>query len=187
MGSPLAKMTLAEFLAWEELQQGRNEFYRGEVFAVESSSARYNQVVLNLAGRIGDHLGGSSCQVFATSMKVPIANGIFYPDLLVTCGKAEASDEKFIADPKLIIEVLAPNAGGYDKRCKFSLYRALPSLREYALVDSDTRQIEVFTMLESGDAWLFKDQSTTQVLVLDSIGLRLPMAEIFAGAEAHAA
>jgi Uma2 family endonuclease len=186
MGSPLAKMTLAEFLAWEELQQGRNEFYRGEVFAVESSSARYNQVVLNLAGRIGDHLGGSSCQVFATSMKVLIDEGALYPDVLVTCGNAEAGDEQFITDPKLIIEVLAPNAGGYDKRCKFALYRTLPSLREYALVDSGTRQAEVFTMLESSDAWLFKDQSATQTLVLESIGLTLPMAEIFTGVEANA-
>ena len=30
MGMPLAKKTLAEFLAWEEHQPERHEFFRGE-------------------------------------------------------------------------------------------------------------------------------------------------------------
>lgn len=33
------------------------------------SMARHNRVVLNLASRIGEHLDGTRCQVFTTSMK----------------------------------------------------------------------------------------------------------------------
>lgn len=34
MGLPLQKMTMDEFLAWEEQQTDRHEFYRGETLAV---------------------------------------------------------------------------------------------------------------------------------------------------------
>lgn len=187
MGLPLARMTLAEFLAWEEQQTERYEFHRGEVFAMVGGTARHNRVILNLASRIGGHLDGSPCQVFAEGMKVQTDERILYPDVVVTCGKAEAGDEKIITDPKLVVEVLSPSTSGYDKRDKFALYRTLPSLREYALIDPATRQVEVFTKAQTGTAeagaWWFTDQSKAETLMLDSIGLTLPMEAVFKGVE----
>ncbi len=68
------------------------------------------------ASRIGDHLDGTTCQVFAKNLKVQIAEGVLYPDVMVTCGKAKAGDEQMVTDPRLIVEVLSPSAKGYDKR-----------------------------------------------------------------------
>ena len=186
MGMPLQKMTMAEFLVWEEAQPDRHEFHRGETFAMVGGAARHNRVILNLASRIGELLDGTPCQVFAESMKVQIAEGILYPDVLVTCGKAEAGDEKIITDPKLVIEVLSPSTKGYDQRDKFALYRGLPSLLEYALIDPATRQVEVFTLGDAG-RWMFTDQTRGSDLVLTSIGLTLPLALVFKGVEASAA
>jgi hypothetical protein len=62
----------------------------------------HNRVRLNLAGRIGDHLDGTPCQVFAESMKVQVNEGILYPDVMVTCGKGVAGDEKIITGSKLV-------------------------------------------------------------------------------------
>ena len=59
MGLPAKKLTITEFMAWEEAQPERHEFYRGEVFAMVGGTARHNRVILNLASRIGDHLDGS--------------------------------------------------------------------------------------------------------------------------------
>lgn len=186
MGLPLARMTLAEFLAWEEEQPDRHEFYRGEVFAMVGGTARHNRVILNLAGRLSEHLDGSPCQVFAEGMKLQLVEACAYPDVMVTCSKALAGDEKSITDPKLVIEVLSPSTSGYDKREKFALYRTLPSLQEYALIDPVARQVEVFTRAEAG-AWRFTDQSEAEVLVLDSIGLSLPLSFVFKGVEGEAA
>lgn len=186
MGLPQATMTLAEFLVWEELQPDRYEFLRGEVFAMVGGTARHNRVILNLASRIADHLDGSPCQVFAEGMKVQAEERILYPDVLVACGKAEAGDEKIITDPKLVIEVLSPSTCGYDKRDKFALYRTLSSLREYALIDPATRQIEVFTKAGAG-SWLFTDQTDGKVLKLESIDLELPLVLVFKGVEAGVA
>ena len=33
---------------------------------------------------------------------------------------------------------------GYDRSQKFAIYRRLESLREYALIDPDTRRVEVY-------------------------------------------
>ncbi len=179
-------MTLTEFLDWEARQSGRHEFYRGETFAMASGSARHNRVILNLASRIADHLDGTRCQVFAENMKTLVADGVLYPDVVVTCGKAEAGDEQTITDPLLIIEVLSPSTKGYDRRDKFILYRTLASLREYAVIDPAKREVEVFTRTDSG-AWLLSDQTGAEQLSLASIACTLPMALVFKGVAGAAA
>ncbi len=184
MAVPSQKMTIAQFLAWEENQTERHEFYRGETFAMVGGTARHNRVILNLASRIGDHLDGTACQVFAENMKVQIPDGVLYPDVVVTCGKSVAGDEQIVTDPKLIVEVLSPSTKGYDRRDKFILYRALPSLREYALIDPATRQVEVYNFVEGG-AWILKEQTNGAVLTLASIDLKLPMELVFKGVESE--
>ena len=176
---------LVDFLAWEEQQPERHEFFRGETFAMVGGTARHNRVILNLASRIGDHLDGTACQVFAESIKVQISEGVLYPDLMVSCGKADAGDEQTMTDPKLIIEVLSPSTRGYDKRDKFILYRSLASLREYVLIDPTQRQVEVFTWTEGG-TWTLTDQTGADVLTLTGIECTLDMALVFKGVESEA-
>jgi Uma2 family endonuclease len=173
-------MELTEFLAWEEHQTERHEFFGGQTFAMVGGTARHNRVILNLAGRIGDHLDGTPCQVFAGSMKVQVADGVLYPDLIVTCGNAEAGDEQIVTDPKLIVEVLSPGTRGYDQRDKFILYRSLASLREYALIDPVKRQVEVFTCAEGG-TWTLTNQTAADALTLASIDCTLAMELVFKG------
>lgn len=175
-------MTLTEFLAWEAQQSELHEFYRGETFVMASGTARHNRVVLNLASRIGDHLDSMPCQVFATSMQVLIPDGVLYPDVLVTCGRADAGDERTVTDPRLIIEVLSSGTRGYDQRNKFILYRTLASLREYVLIDPVRRQVEVFTLAQAG-AWLPADQTRDGMLSLSSIDCKLPMESVFKGVQ----
>ncbi len=50
MGPPAARMTLAEFLAWEEAESERHEFHRGEVTARtagRSHKARYARLSMD--------------------------------------------------------------------------------------------------------------------------------------------
>lgn len=182
MAVPVQTMTLVDFLAWEEHQPERHEFFRGKTFAMFGGTARHNRVILNLASRIGDHLDGTACQVFAENMKVQISEGVLYPDVMVTCGKADAGDEQTVTDPKLIIEVLSPSTRGYDKRDKFILYRTLASLREYVLIDPTKRQVEVFTLVDGG-AWTLTDQTAAEFFTLVSIDCKLTMDLVFKGVE----
>jgi Uma2 family endonuclease len=56
MGMPLQRMTLAEFMVWENQQQDRHEFYRGEWLNMVGSTRGHNRVVNNLVFRLNIHL-----------------------------------------------------------------------------------------------------------------------------------
>jgi len=113
-------------------------------------------------------------------MSLQVADGLLYPDVMVTCDKALAGDESFVTDPTLVIEVIDPAATGYDKRDKFRRYRMAASLREYVLADAATRQVEVFTRAEEG-IWQVEDQSAAAEISLGSIGGTLKKSLIFKG------
>jgi Uma2 family endonuclease len=181
MAVPATKLSLTEYLDWENQQPDRNEFYRGEVFAMVGARRVHGRVVLNLAHRLMGQLGGSPCQVFTESMKLQVADdAIFYPDLMVTCDAADLASDLVFRAPSLVIEVLSPSTQAYDRGLKFATYRRLPSLKEFILVDPDARRVEGYRRTEQ-DQWLFFDMSEGPTLDAPSIGCRVPLAEVFDG------
>jgi Uma2 family endonuclease len=184
MGVPAEKMSLADFLAWENAQATRHEFWRGEVFAMVGARRVHGMVGLNLATALKLHLKGSPCRAFVESMKVQTADdALFYPDVFVTCDPRDLKTEMVFRHPKLVVEVLSESTQAYDRGLKFAAYRQIGSLQEYLLVDPDTRRVEVFRRNERGNFELV-DQTGTPELVLESVGLRLAMDEVFDGVSA---
>jgi len=57
------------------------------------------------------------------------------PDGLVTCEDLDLN-ETFIVAPKLVVEVLSPESINLDRVTKLDIYRAIPSIHEYLMVDS---------------------------------------------------
>ena len=181
MGLPLEKLTLEAFLEWENAQDTRNEFYRGEVFAMVGARRAHGTVVSNLVRHLGNALDGSPCRVFHEGMKVQIADeAILYPDVFVTCDKADLVTEMLIKAPTLVIEVLSPTTEGYDRSQKFSLYRRLPSLKEYVLINPDTRRIESFTR-GADDLFVLHDMSDSESVLFRSLDVGVPVTAVFAG------
>ena len=184
---PLSKMTLEEFLAWEGDQPERHEFHRGETFAMVGGTRGHHRVITNLVRHLGNHLDDGPCQVFSEAMKVQVGlEAILYPDVLVTCDKHYQADELAVTAPTLVVEVLSPSTEAYDRGKKFALYRKLPSLREYVLIDLEARQAEVFRPQPDG-SWSFVETSGDGVLALASIGCELPLEWVFKGMESETA
>jgi Uma2 family endonuclease len=179
MGQAQLRLTTAEFLAWEATQAERHEFVRGEVYAMVGARRSHGRVVMNLGRVIGNALVGSPCEVYAETMKVQVDDSFLYPDLFVTCDPADLLCDQIFTAPQLVIEVLSPTTQAYDRSLKFALYRRLPSLREYVLIDPDSRRIEAFRLQPAG--WLLVDMSESPQLELSSLGLQIPVAEVFAG------
>lgn len=118
-------------------------------------------MILNLARQIGDDLDDTPCQFFAEDMRVQIAEGVLYPDVMMICGKAEAGDEQTVTGTKRIIEVLSPCTGGYDKRDQFIPYITLESLRDHVLIDPAKRQVEAFPPTHGG-SWSTRNWPYTE-------------------------
>ncbi|MBL8303810.1 MAG: Uma2 family endonuclease [Ideonella sp.] len=181
MGQPLRRLSLQEFIAWENEQLERHEFVRGEVFAMVGGRRVHGRASLNVAMSLGLQLKGSPCQVFSESMKVQVgSDAVCYPDVFVTCDPRDLRTDQVFKSPTLIVEVLSPSTQAYDRGIKFTLYRALASLREYLLVDPETRELQLF---RRGDDGLFTlhDLTGREEVELRSIGCRLMASDIFEG------
>ncbi len=187
MAIPATKLSLDEYLAWENQQPEKNEFYRGEVFAMVGARRVHGRIVANLVRLLGNHLKGSPCQVFTDGMKLQIADdAIFYPDLLVTCDRVDLATDLIFKSPKLVIEVLSPSTHAYDRGLKFAVYRRLPSLLEFVLIDPDTRRVEAFRRNAQGQ-WVLFDMSDGPVFETASIGCTIDMVDVFDGVDPPAA
>lgn len=182
MGQPLARLTLAEFLEWEDGQEARHEFVLGETYAMVGGLRTHGRVVMNLGRHLGNALEGSRCEVYAESMQLQVEQNICYPDVFVTCDPRDLTTERVFVAPTLIIEVLSPSTGNYDRGLKFALYRRLASLKEYVLIDPEARRIESFRRTDTGTGeWLFRDMSDDAAMVLASVGCEVAVGDVFAG------
>jgi Uma2 family endonuclease len=180
MGVPLRKQTLAEFLAWEKEQLDRHEFCRGEMFAVVGGKRGHGRVISNLVRHLGNQLDGTPCQVFSEGMKVLAGDDAFHPDVFISCDREFSADQLTFETPILVIEVLSPSTEAYDRGRKRASYRQLASLREYVLIDPDSRSIEVYRRDTDG-AWGFSDLSQQAALELASVGCAVAAVDLFKG------
>ena len=183
MALPAQKLLLVDFLVWENTQAGRNEFYRGEVFAMVGARRVHGLIGGNLFATLKSHLKGSPCRAFVADMKVQVADdALFYPDVFVTCDTQDLKTELVFRQPKLIVEVLSPGTEAFDRGLKFAAYRQIDALQEYLLIDPDTRRVEVYRRNERRSFELH-DQTGHPQLQLTSVDLLMPMAEVFDGVE----
>jgi Uma2 family endonuclease len=103
-------MPLAEYLDWESAQAGRNEYCRGEIFALIGGNRGHGRVVANLMRHLGNILDDTPCQAFSENMKVQVGEeAVLYPDVFVTCDRVFDSKQAVFTAPVVIIEVLSPS------------------------------------------------------------------------------
>jgi Uma2 family endonuclease len=173
--------TADEYLIWEATQAERHHYVNGEVFSMAGAEDRHVTVCLNLALALRQHLQGSACRTYMADMKVHLraANSYFYPDLLVTCSPKDAQDRLIKREPSLVIEVLSPSTAAYDRGAKFTAYRQLPSLQEYALIDIDTRSSDVYRKGADG-LWVLHPFGPGESVQFASVDLTVTAASLFA-------
>ena len=167
-------MTAAEFLTWDAGQTIRHEFVRGEVFAMAGGEDRNATVAGNVYIALRQHLRGTPCRVYASDVKLRVeaADCFFYPDVMVTCSATDLQDRLVKREPVLVVEVLSPSTGAYDRGDKFASYRQLPSLQEYLLVDVETLRCDLFRKGADG-LWVLHPSDADEPVQLACVDLQL--------------
>ena len=190
MGNAAARlrMTATDFLAWDATQTLRHEFVEGEVFAMAGAGEAHVTVALNVAMLLRQHLAGTPCRTFITDMKLRVeaVDAFFYPDVMVTCTAADAGDPLVKREPVLLVEVLSPATAAYDRGDKFAAYRKLPTLREYLLVDTDSRRCDLDRKGNDG-LWVLHPFEAGQTVTLASVTAEVSAAQLWAEVPAAAA
>jgi Uma2 family endonuclease len=186
------KLTVQEYLQFEKASGERHEYYEGEIFrmhghgdllAMSGAGNRHNIIFSNLFGELAIRLKGKPCRPYGPDMRINIPeNTLFtYPDISVFCGELRLSkeDEDTATHPTALIEILSPSTKEYDRGGKFKLYRDIPTLREYIMVDALSVNIEAFRINKSGHWELEEYKTLAGNLDFLSIGVSIPIADIY--------
>ena len=175
--------SIEEYLQMENEALEKHEYYKGEIFAMSGAGNRHNIIAINIILSLGNSLKGKSCQPYGSDMRIHIPeNTLFtYPDISVVCGdiiNADA-DENSTTNPTVIIEILSPSTRNYERGVKFMLYRAIPTLKEYILVEAESIHVEQFAINKEG-LWQLKEYSgKDDQLMLESLGVNLILKDIY--------
>jgi Uma2 family endonuclease len=173
-------LTPEEYFAWEEQQLERHELIDGRVYAMSGGSQNHSAIAINFVLLLRTHLRGASCRVFNSDLKVNILHtpNYVYPDLSVTCDNRDRENTYFITYPCLIVEVLSSTTEAYDRGKKFEKYRRNPHLVDYVLASSDEIAIDTYHKKET-EEWIIRSYRAGDRVALDSIGLNLPIEQIY--------
>ncbi|MCA4897767.1 MAG: Uma2 family endonuclease [Bacteroidota bacterium] len=178
--------TIDEYLALERASNQKHEYFQGEIFAMAGASIRHNKIFSNVFGELAIRLKGKPCQPFGSDTRVHIPNNSLftYPDISIFCGDIFSFDkeEDAFIEPTVIIEILSKSTEDYDRGGKFKLYRAIPSLKEYILIDSEEVCVEIFCVNNSNH-WELRDEHKTPEADMEivSVGIKLNLKEVYNG------
>ncbi|HEX5150760.1 MAG TPA: Uma2 family endonuclease [Parafilimonas sp.] len=179
------KITVEEYLKLESAAEQKHEYYNGEIFAMAGAGPRHNIIFKNLYGELAYKLKGNPCQPYGSDLRIHIPeNTLFtYPDISIICRDIvnPGDDDDTVIQPSVLIEILSPSTRDYDRGTKFKLYRDIPSLKEYVLVDSEAVNIEVFRINEDGH-WLLEEyKKPDEFLIINAVDFQLTVGEIYQG------
>ncbi|UPL49202.1 Uma2 family endonuclease [Hymenobacter sublimis] len=184
--TPLSYVSPEDYLEAERKAEHKHEYWDGEIRAMSGASFAHNRIAANLGGEIHFQLKGKNCSVVGSDQRVQVLSEstFVYPDLTVVCGQPRFEDNTkpdTLLNPTLLVEVLSPTTKSHDRGDKFFLYRQIPGLQQYLLLDSQSVHAELHTRDEQG-RWILVETSDRQtVLELSSINCRIALTDVYAG------
>ncbi|MCY3834615.1 MAG: Uma2 family endonuclease [Chloroflexi bacterium] len=178
----IRQMTVEEYFAFDEASDYKNEYIDGEVYPMTGGTAYHAEIMLNLGFALRLRLREGACRFYSSAMRISVSpTRYLYPDLSVVCGEP-ALDERAINlfNPTLVAEVISPTTANRDRGFKRDLYRSIPSLQVYLVIDQFEAQVEVDSRLD--DNWRTREYAGLDAIVpLPTLDCDLPLAEVYAG------
>ena len=185
----IPKILISEeaYLEEERKALNKSEYYKGEIYAMAGATKAHNKIVASIISSIGKYLKGKSCSYFPGDLRVHNnKNSLYaYPDVTIVCGKEEYLDDEFdtLLNPTVLMEVLSPDTEDYDRGTKFKLYRSIPSLKNYIIVNSIEYAVEIFTLSEN-DEWILNiAKGNDDHIHISAIEYDLLLADIYSQAD----
>jgi len=147
---PKTKTTFADYTALPESNQ-IIELIDGEI-VVNPPLDQHQQVVGDIYVFLASLLRRSgTLRIAPTGVRFDDLNS-FEPDIFWVRPDSPScvltNDQRYwYGAPDLIVEILSPSTASYDRGVKFDIYEKY-GVREYWLVDSESRYVEVYTLTE---------------------------------------
>lgn len=171
---------LEEFLDFEETSDQRHEFLDGKIAPVLAGTETHSELSVSMTSVLRQHFF-PKCRVYDSRLMLHIAmiGRPVYPDAMVLCGEPEYFEGRrtVITNPSLVVEVLSPSSGKYDRGPKTDYYRSVPSVRDILLLHQDKHLVEHFERVSI--QWTITPYSAGMVFPVRDI--TLSVSEIYEG------
>ena len=134
-------------LAYKE--EPRTEIIGGKVVMFAAPTTFHDDIAGSIYRIFGNYLRGKLCKVYPSTTAVFLMDGEEYqPDVKVVCDRSKIKADGIHGAPDLVVEVLSPSTGRYDRGRKMQVYERC-GVREYWIVEPVNRSIEQY-VLEDG-------------------------------------
>lgn len=175
-------ISVAGYLAGEEVSDEKHEFVQGFAFALPSRTNLHNTIAGNALGVLHAQLRGKPCQPFNGDTKVriefPDHTRFYYPDAMVVCHPNPGTDH-FQDQPVVVIEVLSDATRRTDLGEKRDAYLTISSLKALLLVEPDTSSVTVYRRRAEGGFAVEHHAGSEDVIPLPEVGALLPLANLY--------
>jgi len=146
---------------------------------------RHNVIFSNLFGELAHRLKGKPCRPYGSDLRIHIPENTLYtyPDISIICGDIVPSktDPDTAVQPTVLIEILSPSTKNYDRGGKFILYRDIPTLREFIVIDSESVSVEAFR-INKNNHWELEDyRSMEETLTIPIVDVSISLKELYEG------
>ena len=178
------KMSVEEYITLDDnSSETKYEFIDGKVYMLAGGTADHSTINGNILTALKNALRGGQCRIHGSDLKVRLSEKRFvYPDISVSCDPRDRGKITVMQYPILIVETLSPSTETYNRRKKFSYYRACTSIQEYVLVDTQTQSVEVYRR-DQAPFWKFSAFEAGDSVELASLGINIPVTAIYEDVE----
>jgi len=174
-------MSAAEFLVWEPGDGLMWQLVDGEPQAMAPASRTHEVLQGQLAGLIWERLRGGPCSVVVAPGVIPrvqASHNVRVPNIAVVCGDYDI-EQAALSDPVLLVEILSPSNEA-ETWANVWTYTTIPSIREILVLRSATIGADLLRRQADGSWPSEPERATEGDLVLESVGLRIPLVEVYA-------
>lgn len=172
--------SVEQYLDMEERSTVKHEYHVGQVYAMAGGTLAHSVIAVNVVSLLRAAVRGRGCRALNSDMKVRQSlEDYVYPDASVTCDPSDVRpDQAWIDYPVLVVEVLSQHTARHDRGDKFDGYKQVASLREYVLIESRRREVEVWRGDDAG-VWRCTAYAPGDDIVLTSVPLTLTMDQLY--------
>lgn len=176
-------MSVEDYLAWEATQEEKWELVDGapvlrRLRLMAGGTYVHSRLSANIIAALHPRLRGGPCSVHTADLKVKAENAVRYPDVSIDCG-GTPNKSLFAFTPRVLFEVLSPSTSTFTQTRVLADYQSIPTVEQIVLFSQDGVEAQSWRRGEKGWA-LAEHQGLDAVIALDSVGVELPLAEVYA-------
>lgn len=169
-------ITEENYLKGELESEIKHEYVSGYVYAMTGGTDNHARISGNVFSKMLNFLDGKKCEAFPADMKLKTSKTTFrYPDVMVVCDET-SKNNLYKECPVIIVEVISGSSRRTDSVAKKFEYIAIPTLKEYVLIEQNIAVVEVF---RRDDDWKSERYFLGDNVCFTSIGLTLSVEEIY--------